>query len=100
MKFISEVEIKGLRSIRYCKLKGINDFTAFAGLNNSGKSNFLRALNAFFNDQTDQDIWIDVDSDFFRPDLRNKKRKQITISVKFTLPDYFNFRKGLEAVQG
>jgi hypothetical protein len=99
LKLISEVEIKGFRSIRHCKLAGIGDFTVFAGLNNSGKSNFLRALNAFFNDQTDPDIWLDVDGDYFRPDLRQKRRKEISISVRFTLPEHFKFRKGLEPVQ-
>ena len=99
MKLISEIEIKGFRSIRNCKLEDLGDFTVFAGLNNSGKSNFLRALNAFFNEETDQGIWLDVDSDFFRPDLRKKKRKQISVSVKFSLPEHFKFRKGLEAVE-
>ncbi|MGA2463997.1 MAG: AAA family ATPase [Thermodesulfobacteriota bacterium] len=99
MKLISEVEIKGFRSIRNCKLTDLGDFTVFAGLNNSGKSNFLRALNAFFNDQTDPETWLDVDNDYFRPDLRKKRRKQISISVKFSLPEHFKFRKGLEPVQ-
>ena len=99
MKLISEVEIKGFRSIQNCKLEGLADFTVFAGLNNSGKSNFLRALNAFFNDQTDLEASLDVDSDYFRPDLRKKKKRQISISVKFSLPDRFKFRKGLDAVQ-
>lgn len=99
MKLISEVEISGFRSIRHCNLDGLGDFTVFAGLNNSGKSNFLRALNVFFNGQTDQGVWLDVDGDYFRPDLRKKKKKQISVSVKFSLPTQFKFRKGLEAVQ-
>ncbi len=99
MSLISEVEIKGFRSIRHCKLEFLGDFTVFAGLNNSGKSNFLRALNAFLNDQTDPERWIDVDNDYFRPDLRKKKKRQISVSVKFSLPDRFKFRKGLDAVQ-
>jgi chromosome segregation ATPase len=99
LKLISEVEIKGFRSIRHCKLEDLGDFTVFSGLNNSAKSNFLRALNAFFNDQTDKDIWLDVNSDFFRPYLGKNKKRQISVSVKFSLPDYFKFRKGLEAVK-
>jgi energy-coupling factor transporter ATP-binding protein EcfA2 len=99
LSLISEVEIKGFRSIRHCKLESLGDFTVFAGLNNSGKSNFLRALNAFFNDQTDPERWIDVDNDYFRPDLRKKKKRQISISVNFSLPDRFKFRKGLDAAQ-
>ena len=91
MRLISEVEIEGFRSIRHCKLEDLGDFTVFAGLNNSGKSNFLRALNVFFNGQTDQEVWLDVDGDYFRPDLRKKKRKQISVSVKFSLPAQFKF---------
>jgi len=99
MKLISQIEIKGFRSIRSIKLDGLEDFTAFAGLNNSGKSNVLRALNAFFNGLTDNDKPLDVDKDFFRPDLKKKKAKQISVAVSFSLPNHFNFRKGLGAVE-
>jgi hypothetical protein len=47
VKLISEIEIEGFRSIRSTILSGLNDFTTLAGLNNSGKSNALRALNSF-----------------------------------------------------
>lgn len=98
MKLISEIEIKGFRSIRDCKITDLGDFTSFAGLNNSGKSNFLRALNAFFNNQTDEGKNLKVDDDYFRPDMRMKKAKQISVSVKFSLPDQFHFRSELEPV--
>jgi len=99
MKLISEVEIRGFRSIQLAKLDEIGDFTCFAGLNNSGKSNILRSLNAFFNGQTEEGQFLDVDKDYFRPDLRKKKAKQISISVTFSLPAHFKFRKGLESVE-
>lgn len=98
MKLISEIEIKGFRSIRDCKIAGLGDFTTFSGLNNSGKSNFLRALNAFFNNQTDEEKNLRVDDDYFRPDMSKKKAKQISVSVKFSLPDQFHFRSELEPV--
>jgi len=63
VKLISEIEIEGFRSIRSTILSGLNDFTTLAGLNNSGKSNALRALNSFFNSQTDLGTEIDVDAD-------------------------------------
>lgn len=99
MKLISEIEIKGFRSIRSCKLEGLGDFTTFAGLNNSGKSNVLRALNAFFNGETDEGSELNVDADYYRPDLRQKKAKRISVSVRFALPSQFKFRKGLQAVE-
>lgn len=98
MRLISKVGIEGFRSIRQAELDGLSGFTALAGLNNSGKSNILRALNAFFNDETDPGKPIDVDADYHRPDLRKKKRKRIRVTVEFALPKHFQFRKGLEAV--
>jgi predicted ATP-dependent endonuclease of OLD family len=100
MKLISEIVITGFRSIRHQKLKGLDDFTAFSGLNNSGKSNFLRALNAFFNNETDEGVRLNVDADYYRPDLRTRRKaKEITVTVRFALPSEFKFRKGLEGVQ-
>jgi predicted ATPase len=81
------------------KLDGLRDFTVFAGLNNSGKSNVLRALNAFFNGVTDAANLVDLDMDYYRPDLRKKKAKRIRVAITFTLPDRFKFRKGLEQVE-
>jgi len=99
MKLITDIAIKGFRSIRNAELSGVEDFTAFAGLNNSGKSNFLRALNVFFNDHTDPDKGLDVDGDYFRPDLKFKKAKRIQVSITFSLPEGFRFRRGLESVE-
>lgn len=99
MRIISRVEIESFRSIRRADLKGLSGFTAFAGPNNSGKSNVLRALNAFFNDQTDSGLVLKVATDYHRPDLRRRKKKKISVTVHFELPDSFQFRKGLEGVQ-
>ena len=99
MKLISELRIRGFRSIRDAHLKDLGDFTAFAGLNNSGKSNVLRALNAFFHDETDPGTPLDIDSDYYRPDLSTKKAKRISIAVTFSLPSGFRFRRGLESAE-
>lgn len=98
MKLISAITIQGFRSIRSANLNTVEPFTAFAGLNNSGKSNVLRALNAFFNGETEHGRRLDVDNDFYRPDLKAKKRKRISIGVTFSLPSNFTFRHGLEEV--
>lgn len=81
MRLITTVDIESFRSIRRAGLKDLSGFTAFAGLNNSGKSNVLRALNAFFNDQTDPGRSLDVDADYHRPDLRKKKQKRIRVAL-------------------
>ena len=98
MRLISRVAIEGFRSIRQAELDDLSGFTALAGLNNSGKSNILRALNAFFNDETDPGKAVDVDADYHRPELRKKKRKRIRVTVEFSLPQHFQFRMGLESV--
>ena len=99
MRLLKKVTIEGFRSIRNATIEPLADVTAFSGLNNSGKSNVLRALNAFFNDETDAGQYLDVDKDYYRPDLRRKKRKRIRIGVTFELPSNFKFRKGLEGLQ-
>lgn len=97
MKLVTNIRIEGFRSIREADIELDADLTAFAGLNNSGKSNVLRALNAFFNDETDSGQPLNVDRDYFRPDRLKKKRKRIRVSIKFQLPASFKFRRGLEA---
>jgi len=99
MKLVSKINITAFRSLRSVQELDLDDFTTLAGLNNSGKSNVLRALNAFFNGETDSNQPINVDNDYYKPDLKWKKAKQISIAVHFTLPDHFKFRKGLEPVQ-
>ena len=47
MKLNSQIEIDHFRSLRNETISTLGDFTAFAGPNNSGKSNILRALNVF-----------------------------------------------------
>ncbi|MBQ8250302.1 MAG: AAA family ATPase [Alphaproteobacteria bacterium] len=54
MKIIEKVEIYRFRSIGNETIK-TEDITVFSGKNNSGKSNILKALNLFFNSQTQLD---------------------------------------------
>jgi predicted ATP-dependent endonuclease of OLD family len=99
MKLLTSIRIEGFRSIREADINLDAHLTAFAGLNNSGKSNVLRALNVFFNDETDPGLPLNVDGDYFRPDRLKKKRKRIRVSIKFQLPKSFKFRRGLEATK-
>lgn len=99
MKLISKVEIDRFRSIREQRIDNFGNFTAFAGLNNSGKSNVLRALNAFFEDRTDSDLRVDFSQDYYRHDLKAKKAKRFSVTITFDLPQSFKFRKGLQAVE-
>jgi len=96
---IQNVEISRFRSIRNAKLTNLQDFTVLAGLNNSGKSNFLRALNLFFTGRPEPDSSFDISRDYYRGELSSKKRKSIRISVHFTLSKTFRFRRGLKPVE-
>jgi len=98
MKLISEVKVQSFRSLNNASLPDLGHFTALAGENNSGKSNLLRALNAFFSGSTDPGVALSVDADYYRPDLGKKKAKRIRVSVKFSLPDHFKFRKSIRHV--
>ncbi len=100
MKLISKICVDHFRSIRRAEIESFGNFTAFAGLNNAGKSNVLRAMNAFFTGYTDADTKIEYKNDYYRNDLASKqKRKNISISVEFNLPDSFRFRRELESVK-
>ena len=97
MKLITEIEIENFRSIKKCKITDIKDFNSLFGLNNSGKSNILRALNLFFNNETDSGQYLDFDSDFHQSS--SKQKKEIRISVKFKLPHNFKFKQKLKKVE-
>lgn len=100
MKLISRISIDHFRSIKSAEITELGEFTALAGLNNSGKSNVLRSLNAFFTSNTDANTPIVHFSDYYRFDLKAKKRlKNISVTVQFDLPSSFKFRKGLEPVE-
>lgn len=96
---IRDIEISRFRSIREAKLENLYDFSVLAGLNNSGKSNFLRALNLFFTGQPEPEVPFNLTRDYYRGELSAKKKKNIRISVHFTLPKSFKFRGGLAPVE-
>ena len=98
MRLISGVEISRFRSIEYLHLEQLSDLCSLVGPNNAGKSNVLRMLNLFFNDQTEPDVYLDFSRDFHMAG-QSRKKKQISCSVSFTLPEHFRFRKGTESAQ-
>lgn len=98
MRFISSVHIEGFRSIANETISDIGDHTVIVGKNSSGKSNFLRALNLFFNGEPSPGDPMEFNRDLhFRPTRRQKK--EIRIEVGFDLPEKFNFRAGLEKLK-
>lgn len=86
---IREIQIKNFRSIRNLTISA-KRLNVIVGLNDVGKSNILRALNLFFNGQTDNGRLYDFDYDFaYHFPAKSKKTKEIVIVVKFEVPDTF-----------
>jgi predicted ATP-dependent endonuclease of OLD family len=98
MKIISGVKIEGFRSIASESLDNLGDHTIVIGKNSSGKSNVLRALNLFFNNEPSPGNPLDFNRDLhYRP--TRKQKKEIRIEIRFDLPEKFNFRSGLERIK-
>lgn len=93
MRLIEEIEITYFRSLYKTRIRNLGDMTIFFGLNDSGKSNILRALNLFFNGQTDPGRLLDFETDFSdirRSEVRRTKRQQfISVKLTFRVPKNF-----------
>lgn len=87
---ISSVRIKNFRSIRNEVIQP-KDFNIFVGLNDAGKSNVLKALNLFFNGETDYGKKFSFRDDFtFLFPKSSHSTKEIRITVKFDIPDTYS----------
>ncbi len=70
MDIISRIEIKHFRSFDGGKdqlkvrIEELKDINVFSGANDSGKSNVLRALNLFFNDEISPGVKLEKERDF------------------------------------
>ena len=71
MNIIKRIQIKHFRSFlgspsEYSLIiDEVKDLNLFSGGNDSGKSNFLRALNLFFNNKTNNTDDLNFENDFF-----------------------------------
>lgn len=95
MKFIEEVVIDRFRSCRKTTIKGINEFAVFAGRNNTGKSNILRALCLFFTDEIEPGTSLDLKRDC---NAAAKEKRRITIEVKFCLDQRIKIQQTIKDV--
>lgn len=91
---IKKIEIENFRSIRTLSISA-NSFTVLVGKNDSGKSNILRALNLFFNSQTNPNQALNFEEDycFFAP-IRTKKAKEIVVRIELELPQSYHQTNG------
>jgi energy-coupling factor transporter ATP-binding protein EcfA2 len=97
MKLLRSVRIERFRSLADVELGDLTDFVALVGPNNCGKSNILRALNLFFNDETDPNSLLDFAGDYHIS--RSKPQKRIAVSVEFSLTADFRFNNKIKAAE-
>lgn len=90
MNLLKRVQIENLRSCRRTVLADCGEFNVVVGPNNSGKSNILRALSLFFNDEVEPGAPLDLTRDFGG---RQKTKRQVSITVELEFPDYFGRNK-------
>ncbi|QTE71590.1 AAA family ATPase [Clostridiales bacterium FE2011] len=93
MQLIDSITIRYFRSVYTLTLDNCKDITVLAGKNDVGKSNILKALNLFFNQQTDylqlynfvDDYSLDRKEDVRKDTIRGQQF--ISISVRFKRGD-------------
>lgn len=86
---IQKIHIKNFRSIVDETIE-LSDFNCFVGKNDSGKSNVLKALNLFFNGETDYNTNFDFNSDYSKFAKRGAKQaREITIELDVVVPESF-----------
>lgn len=94
MILITKVTISGFRSFSTDEITDLGHLNVLVGKNSSGKSNVLRALNLFFNNEVDPGQKLSFERDLF--DSGQRRKKQLKVTVEFTLPSGFVLRKKLE----
>jgi predicted ATP-dependent endonuclease of OLD family len=98
MKLIKSLELRYFRSVYKQKLDKLEHLNIFFGRNDSGKSNFLRALNLFFHGTTNPGQKFTFNRDFSHARLSEANdlkdaRKFVSVKIWFTTPN--NWRKAL-----
>jgi hypothetical protein len=86
LKLIDKIEINYFRSIYGSTAGNLRNLNIFVGGNDSGKSNILRALNLFFNNQTayDEDLEFLDDVTHLRQREARTAKGRLTIWIKIT----------------
>lgn len=104
MRVIDRIDINYFRSVYSISLTNCRDVNVITGSNDSGKSNILKALNLFFNGETepheDLDFLRDLNRDREHEARAAKGRMTIWMRVHFnnflkweSLPDQFTIKR-------
>jgi len=91
---IRSIHIENFRSIRSLDAD-LAQLAIFVGRNDSGKSNILRALNLFFNDETNPgtDFLFQDDYNFYAP-ARVRKAREVLVRIEIDLPQSYHRTNG------
>lgn len=96
VSIIQSVEINYFRSIYRTRLSGLSDVNVISGKNDVGKSNILKALNLFFNNQSDWQKELNFQADFSKERLTRvrqdtvKGKQFISVELVINRPDTFS----------
>lgn len=94
MKIISKIEINYFRSIYSLTLSNNNDINVLVGGNDAGKSNILKALNLFFNNETELGNRFFFNDDLSR--LREKEARsakgRASVWIKITFHNFLQWK--------
>jgi predicted ATP-dependent endonuclease of OLD family len=97
LKLIEKIEIHYLRSLYSATFSDVGDLNIVFGRNDSGKSNCLRALSLFFDDEPDSDRKFNFDLDMSDKRIAEPRssiaRQFVWIKVTFNVPE--NYKKSL-----
>ena len=104
MQIIRSVEIRKFRSIK--SVTGTSKFNpthlnVIVGKNDQGKSNVLRALNLFFNNETDSGVAFRFDDDYcYRANTGTGTRREVRIDLVIDPPKarFASDKQGLKLV--
>lgn len=93
MKIIEKVEISYFRSIYSLALSKCKDVNILIGQNDAGKSNVLKALNLFFNNETELNSPVEFLEDLSRSRAEEARaaKGKTTIWIKVTFSNYENW---------
>jgi len=84
-QLIEKIEINKFRSFSSCEMIKCNNLNIFSGKNNVGKSNVLKVLNLFFNNQTGFNESFDFVKDYNKGYSGNRGHtNEIVITIHFS----------------
>ena len=90
---ITKIDVRNFRSIRHLRLPP-SPMTILVGKNDSGKSNLLRALNLFFEHNSNNAAGLNFDIDHNVFNEPNRRAKEISITLEINLPHGYRSTNG------